>query len=176
MMQRTPLQRKTPLRRSGFGHAMPAPAERPEKKIPIYHVEPGAWRQTSTLAKPAASAPIEKHEYVRSKKLREAYRQLPCGNCGRQDGTVCCAHSNWAIHGKGASIKADDSRGAALCAACHVPILDQGSKLSRAERQAMWWDAHVFSVRELVRRGLWPKDVAVPDIETNPWEGNANGE
>ena len=115
----------------------------------------------------AAARP--KREYVRSQALREAYRQIPCQHCGRDDGTVCCAHSNWSIHGKGGAIKADDSRGASLCAQCHVPILDQGSKLSKEERQRMWWDAHVKTVRELRRRGLWPKHIAVPDISGYPF-------
>jgi hypothetical protein len=32
--------------------------------------------------------------YARSKKLREACLIL-YQNCGRDDGTVCCAHSKW---------------------------------------------------------------------------------
>ena len=131
-------------------------------------IDPSLWRQASSLA-PAASAPIEKHNYVRSKKLREAYRLIPCQHCGKDDGTVCCAHSNFSVHGKGAGIKADDSRAASLCAACHVPILDQGSKLSREDRRSMFWSAHVRSVRELVSRGLWPQDVAIPDVSKSPW-------
>lgn len=117
-------------------------------------------------------APQPKREYVRSTELREAYRLIPCQHCNRSgpDDGVCCAHSNWGVHGKGGHIKADDSRGAALCSHCHVPILDQGSHLSRAERQAMWWQAHVRSVRLLTARGLWPKGVPVPDIEHNPFE------
>lgn len=122
------------------------------------HVEP----DRKAFARP-------KREYVRSKTLKEAYRSIPCQHCSAEDGTVCCAHSNWSIHGKGGAIKADDSRGAALCATCHVPVLDQGSHLSSEERQQMWWNAHVKSVRELLRRGLWPKHVAVPDIKKYPF-------
>mgnify|MGYP000977411745 CR=1 FL=1 len=104
-----------------------------------------------------------KHQYIRSKALLEACRELPCQHSGVQDGTVCAAHSNWAAHGKGKGIKADDNRVAALSARVHA-MLDQGSDLTRAERQALWWDAHVKTVKELLRRGLWPANVPVPDI------------
>lgn len=106
---------------------------------------------------------VPKREYVRSKKLRETYRLIPCmwAGCGVEDGTVCCAHSNWQEHGKGGSIKADDSRGAALCSVHHA-ALDQGSAMSYEERKAGWLAAHGRSVRELLGRGLWPQDVPVP--------------
>lgn len=107
---------------------------------------------------------------VRSAKLREAYRLIPCqfDGCGLEDGTVCCAHSNWGVHGKGGARKADDSRGAAACHH-HHSMLDQGSSWTKAERKAKWWSAHVRSVRLLVARGLWPATVPVPDIEACPW-------
>jgi len=111
-----------------------------------------------------------KLRYIRSEPLVIAFRAIPCQNCGRDDGTVCCAHSNWAIHGHGRSIKASDQYGASLCAACHVPLLDQGSTLGRCEKQNLWWRAHVKSVLELLKRSLWPKKVPVPDIETWPFE------
>lgn len=113
---------------------------------------------------------VEKRCYVRSDALMAAYRLIPCQHCGRDDGTVCGAHANWSIFGKGGHIKADDNRAASLCAACHVPVLDQGSRLSRAERKAMWWAAHVRTVLELMRQGLWPAKAPVPDITTNPFQ------
>lgn len=110
-----------------------------------------------------------KHAYVRSPKLLEACRHISCQHCGADDGTVCAAHSNWGAHNKGGAIKADDNRVASLCAGCHVPILDQGSKLSRAERQSMWWRAHVKTVRALIMLGLWPAGVPIPDVHHNPF-------
>ena len=104
-----------------------------------------------------------KTTYVRSEKLREAYRLIPCQHCGVSDGTVCCAHANWARYGKGKSIKASDDRAASLCRACHYEI-DQGHRLSKVERIEMWEQAHARSVRLLVERGLWPADVPVPDL------------
>lgn len=110
-----------------------------------------------------------KRAYVRSAKILEACRAIPCQNCGRDDGTVCAAHSNWSVHGKGGHIKSDDSRVAALCAVCHVPLLDQGSRLSKDERRTLWWSAHVKTVLLLVHRALWPANVPVPDVSTCPF-------
>ncbi len=104
-----------------------------------------------------------KFAYVRSKALLEACRLIPCQHCGCDDGTVCAAHSNQAQHGKGKSIKASDVFVAALCFRCHS-TLDQGSHLTRNEREAMWGDAHRKTVRLLLARGLWPITVPVPDL------------
>lgn len=109
-------------------------------------------------------AAIPKHQYVRSEALMRAYRLIPCQNCGKDDGTVCGAHSNWGEHGKGKGIKADDNRCASLCFTCHG-ILDQGSILSHAERYAIWTIAHVKTVRELLARNLWPKGVSIPETQ-----------
>ena len=102
-----------------------------------------------------------KHGYVRSNAILTACRELPCQHCGRDDGTVVAAHSNGAVHGKGRGIKADDSRVAALCCACHH-IVDQ-SMWPGSERERIWSDAHNKTVRELVRRGAWPGWVPVPE-------------
>ena len=77
----------------------------------------------------------------RNKKILEVVRQSPCQNCGAQDGTICAAHSNQLRDGKGRGIKADDYRIAALCFRCHSE-LDQGTKMSRAERVEFWEEAH----------------------------------
>jgi len=77
----------------------------------------------------------------RSKKLLEIVRQSPCQNCGAQDGTIVAAHSNQLRDGKGRGIKADDYRIAALCFRCHSE-LDQGTKMSRAERVELWEESH----------------------------------
>lgn len=105
---------------------------------------------------------IAKFPYVRSPKLMQAYRKIPCQHCGIDDGTVCGAHSNQAEHGKGRSIKASDDKAASLCARCHMDV-DQGRTMSRTERVRVWTDAHVKTVAELVKRGLWPKDVPIPE-------------
>jgi hypothetical protein len=77
----------------------------------------------------------------RNKKLLEIVRESPCQSCGSQNGSVVAAHSNQLRDGKGRGIKSDDYRIAALCFTCHSE-LDQGTKMSRAERVEMWEDAH----------------------------------
>ena len=113
--------------------------------------------------------PRPKRVPYRSKTLREAYRRLPCqfiddfGHlCGREDGTVCCCHSNWAEHGKGLGQKADDTAGAAGCSQCHAE-LDSGMRWDADEKRSKWQGAHDRSVALLKRMGLWPADAAVPD-------------
>lgn len=106
--------------------------------------------------------PQPKFEYVRSKPLLIACREIPCQHCGIADGTVVAAHSNQSRHGKGRSVKASDVFVASLCHKCHSD-LDQGSGMTRNEREAMWDSAHRNTVKTLVRRGLWPLDVEVPE-------------
>ena len=77
----------------------------------------------------------------RDRKLLDVIRQSPCQTCGREDGTIVAAHSNQLRDGKGRGIKAHDYRIAALCHACHSEI-DQGAKLSKAERIETWEEAH----------------------------------
>lgn len=171
MMRRTAMKRgKKPLRRSGFSSpSSPAARESEDRPTltPMRVIDRG-WAPAQDLSRHTAPA-IEKRVYVRSKKLLQAFRLIPCQHCGRADGTVCAAHSNWSVHGKGERIKADDNRCASLCAACHVPILDQGAHLTRRQRQDMWWRAHVRSVRLLLELGHWPEGVPLPDISINPW-------
>lgn len=88
--------------------------------------------------------------------------------CGIDDGSVVAAHSNQGIHHKGRGVKADDSAIASLCSRCHYE-LDQGSQLSRAERQRMWWSAHIKTVAQLLKRNLWPPGIPVPDTTTFPF-------
>ena len=100
--------------------------------------------------------------YVRSKKLLQAVASIECQHCGRH-GYTQAAHSNQASHGKGRGLKSSDVYTAAMCDQCHS-ALDSGSHLTREQRVTMWGEAHIKTVRELVRRGLWPMDVTIPDI------------
>jgi len=107
------------------------------------------------------AAPVNKFVYVRSRALLKAVATLPCQCCGAH-GLTQAAHSNQASHGKGRGIKASDVFIAALCLACHHEV-DQSNTLSGAERLRMWLDAWRKTVAELLRRGLWPLDVPIPD-------------
>lgn len=88
----------------------------------------------------------------RNQKLLEAVREAPCAVCGAQDGTVVAAHSNQLRDGKGRSIKAHDYRVAAMCHACHAEI-DQGARLTKAERIERWDEAHRATVGWLFENG-----------------------
>jgi hypothetical protein len=101
-----------------------------------------------------------KHNYVRSKKLLENARLIPCQQCGADDGTVVAAHTNWG-GGKGRGIKADDNLIASLCFDCHSQ-LDQGAAMTKSDRQEMWEHAHKLTVALLCKRGLWPNNVSLP--------------
>jgi hypothetical protein len=165
LKSRAGLKRGGPLRRSSpLGAAAPKRREvsaRAEKALP-HLAEPHRFRLPTPVTDTIVAAP--KRVYVRSKALREAYRLIPCQGCQAVDGTVVCAHSNWGVHGKGERIKADDNRAASLCNSCHMQ-LDQGSKLSEAERKKFWWAAHVKSIALMCELSLWPPGVPVPDIE-----------
>lgn len=160
------MQRTKPLK-PGKGFKLKLPPPRPVKTT-TYSPRPreAAVRVNDGRARMVVQVP--KRQYVRNAKLREAYRALPCqfdrdggGLCARMDRTVCCCHSNWGQHGKGLSIKADDSRAAAGCSQCHAE-LDQGKRWTEAEKRARWQAAHERSVRLLVAMGLWPAGVEVP--------------
>lgn len=134
--------------------------ERPPREYRTPKVEAALFRAPVRAGEEVVATP--KRVYVRSRKLLAAVRKLPCMHTGAV-GRTEPAHSNWAEHGKGKGIKADDNRVAALCSEIHRE-LDQGSRWTEAERRAIWWRAHQATVRELLRRGLWPADVPVPDI------------
>lgn len=163
------MNRTTPLKRTAF--ARKAPPMRPVKTYEHFtpRPRPVALRVPDTRSRLTVAVP--KADTVRSRPLLNACRLLACQHCGSNDGVVA-AHSNWAVHGKGKSRKASDVRVASLCAACHAAI-DQGSKLSRSERQTLWWTAHCKTVLLLVECGLWPASVAVPVIDHNPFEATA---
>jgi len=103
---------------------------------------------------------IEKHSYVRSKKLLKLVASLDCQACGSGN-MVQAAHTNWG-GGKGRGVKANDNLVAALCLGCHYAI-DQGKDLSRQERQEMWLKAHHRTVDAL--RDCWPIDIPLPDAK-----------
>lgn len=107
----------------------------------------------------------EKFAYIRSKALLIACREIACQNCGVADGTVVAAHSNQARHGKCKAKKASDQFVASLCHKCHTD-LDQGAHMTRAERVGMWDTAHRNTVKTLVKRGLWPLSIPIPETRS----------
>lgn len=123
---------------------------------PSRALTPGTYAGTT-------AAPVQKRVYIRSRALLAAVRKLPCQHTG-ETVDVEAAHSNWSQHGKAGRIKADDNRVAALHRDVHR-MLDQGSTWSAEERQRIWWQAHICTVRTLVLAGKWPPKVPVPQLE-----------
>jgi hypothetical protein len=105
-----------------------------------------------------------KFYYVRSRALLKAVANLPCQECGIE-GRTQASHSNQAVHGHGRGIKSSDVYIAALCVEHHA-LVDQGHRLSKAERIELWTTAWRNTVRALIQRGEWPADVPVPDIRS----------
>lgn len=164
------LKRTTPMKRTAFVSKARTwvPMERSPRAMPT--IDPARFR----LPQPVSSevVTVAKATYVRSKKLREAYRLIPCQACGVSDGTVVCAHANESWAGKGMGIKASDENGASLCFTCHSR-LDQGSDMTKAERRAFWLAAHMKTIPALVAAGHWPKHIPIPDL-TTPSEEEAH--
>ena len=145
------------MKRTGF--------KRPqiERKRSVAEAIPMHLRRNAVFARcdfPAAP-PVEKFEYVRSRKLLDAIKTLPCQHCGAPAPSDP-AHSNQSVHGKGKSIKASDVFTAALCRTCHHTI-DQGHRLTQEERLTLWTDAWRKTVAALMREGLWPMEIPIPD-------------
>jgi hypothetical protein len=97
---------------------------------------------------------IAKFNYVRSKRLMNAYRTIPCQHCGKSNGTVVGAHSNQYIHGHARGIKSSDIFCASLCADCHFE-LDNGKLLTRDARISMWNRAHIKTKELLTQLGVY---------------------
>ena len=84
----------------------------------------------------------------RNRKLLDVLRKSPCQHCGRSDGTVVAAHANLLRLGKGKGIKCPDFYTAALCFSCHSE-LDQGKNLSKSEREEMWIEDYLKTIKLL---------------------------
>jgi hypothetical protein len=126
MKRSTPLQRKTPLKSSGFKR------------------KPGA--QFSTLANRAtALRRTEMKKRARKpkagddKKIRDACRDEPCylripGVCTSDPKTSVPAHRN---EGKGMGLKTADVFTVPACQTCHHEY-DQGKRFEREFKRALW--------------------------------------
>ena len=105
---------------------------------------------------------IEKLNNFRSRKLLDAARGQSCQNCGADDGTIVCAHSNLYEDGKGKGMKADDLMTAHLCVRCHEWYDQRKSAECPAgdfsgfhdEHQEMWDRAFKRTIRHLGKTGV----------------------
>lgn len=88
----------------------------------------------------------------RSEALRRAVASLPCMACGRE-GMTQAAHNNQIADGKGMGIKSSDVTCMALCVDCHSK-LDQGGKMTKAERREFENELNLKTLRRLITDGL----------------------
>lgn len=134
------------MKRSGFKRAEYTKPPRPPLTL--------GNKVSAAMVKSGEGVSVPKFDYVRSKPLMEAYRRLACQNCEVADGTVCGAHSNWAEHGKGRSIKASDVFCASLCYSCHTWLDTSGENPN--EQRLMWNRAHLKTIGSLIELSWEP--------------------
>lgn len=84
---------------------------------------------------------------MRDNKRLAAIRALPCCECGASPSQA--AHSNFAIHGKGRGIKADDAYTIPLCHSCHGRFDQYRMGMTRAESLA-WFEEKLKRINEVL--------------------------
>jgi hypothetical protein len=89
----------------------------------------------------------------RSKKLRDAAQHYNCVLCGAS-GTTVAAHANSHKFGKGMGIKSEDMFCSYVCQYHHDVIDGRQGHLGRDERQQLWIDAWIKTVRLWFHEGI----------------------
>lgn len=144
LKQRKPLERKMPMRRTGF-KASAAGA--------------GLLRVTAVQLK--ARKPMKKSR-AKSTPARRAARGRDCtlmlpGVCNRDPATTVLCHSNRLEHGKGIGLKAPDSAACFGCSDCH-DVLDGRRPLpgwiSRQQLDAAFDRARTITQEQLKQEGI----------------------
>lgn len=148
-MKRTPIRRKTPLRRTRKQGPDIAREEKPRALVPtVQPLRKGTYSGGTT-------GPVQKRTAYRDAALLEMARGRHCllripGMCVGATETTVAAHSNLLSHGEGKSRKADDCYSVFACYPCHF-WLDQGAAAA-VDKEAAFMAAHVrqvFAWREI---------------------------
>lgn len=93
---------------------------------------------------------LDRREYADACFGEPCYLRVPGVQCAGLKTVVPC-HSNQGVHGKGGGLKAYDIYTVPGCMHCHHEI-DQGKRLTRAERFAVWDRAYeIWSQRRVVK-------------------------
>ncbi|KXU82447.1 hypothetical protein CI15_33480 [Paraburkholderia monticola] len=117
-MKRSPLQRKTPLKRGSWKSS---PVDQKD-----WRAEMRANPKRSTLnSKPKRVTVAEGAKYLKACRGERCYLNV-FGVCLHDPATVVPCHSNQSKHGKGMGIKAKHEFTVPGCRTCHV-FIDQGS-------------------------------------------------
>ncbi len=151
------------LKRSAFKRGEAVATVRPEKMAKW----PEAPEQWSFIAIQMIAIEVKAQPKTiqhRNPTLLGMARGQPClmrvpGTCRNNPETTVAAHSNWAMHGKAKSRKANDQYHVYACAACHH-WLDQGGAPAK-EKQARFMAAHICMVN------IW-RDIALGFQDATP--------
>jgi hypothetical protein len=137
-MKRTPLARKTPLKTKTALKPGGKPL-RTHKPIARGAVKLRAVKPKADKPKRAAREAADR-DLMALCKGQPCYLLVPGLRCAPVDTVVAC-HSNQYAHGKGKGVKAHNLFTVPGCATCHREI-DQGARLTREEKFALWDDAY----------------------------------
>ena len=151
LKQKTPIKRGiSQLKRTGFKRKEMSRKNDGEKQCrPITIANPAIFRLPQCVD--TRSNSVERATRRENSALREFARNQPCllmvpGHCTNDRGTTVGCHSNWSIHGKGKSRKADDHYIVWGCIGCHS-WLDQGDA-GQHEKMAVFEEALVRQVAQ----------------------------
>jgi hypothetical protein len=147
MLRRSPIQRRTPLRRRWEG---PTVGEREPRPMARLERVPNYAGSTT--------GPAPKDGVVESAAYENAVRALGfCVRCGWTGRPQFCHRDE----GKGAGIKTDVRQGWAGCDDCHALLGGHkgGGRMPKEQRRDEEDRLAAITRAELLRRGLWPKNV-----------------
>lgn len=157
MKRSAPMQRKTPLKSSGF-----------KRKSPFANTANRATAEMRSEKKRRAS----KRKSGEDKRMRDACREEPCylripGVCTSDPKTSVPAHRN---EGKGMGLKTPDVFTVPGCPTCHHEY-DQGKRFERERKRALWNAAYErWEPIRAEKLGLKEEESAGHDSST---DGNA---
>lgn len=161
------LQRRTPLRQTGFRRRDVAPVRR-ERDVDAPRVLPApsalmAPLRRGTYAGGTSGVPVVKENASQSLAYQRAAKALGyCMRCGAEGVPLDFCHADL---GKGKGIKTDVRRGWPGCRACHEVV---GRKLLRAVRRAVEILLAAMTRSEIIAAGTWPASLEV-------WDGDESG-
>lgn len=140
------------------------PKEREARRAEVTRREMAQVRPRAAVVGGATTGPVPKApKPVRDEPYRRLVAQLPCFQC-RVEGHTQAAHPN---AGKTHGVKLDDDKCFPMCTVsakdCHGHY-DRYELVKHDDMPAYERKAYVWTVLELVARGLWPMGRPIPDL------------
>lgn len=164
-----PLQRRTPMRQTGFSRAS---SKTPAAGAGLLRVAAVQAKMRDREAKPVKPRKQMKSSRPKMTPIRASARGQDCtlrfpGICNRNPETTAWCHSNRLEDGKGMGLKAPDHHGCYGCSDCHA-WLDGGyaGRVAREVVDARFDAARAESHEILKSKGLLPTGAATEQITT----------